>query len=141
TVAFLIIGVILVHPNLQMPAITPFVSGGGPVVPGKVYPFVFITIACGAISGFHSLISSGTTPKMIAKESDARMIGYGSMLMEGVVGVVALIAATSLFPGDSFAINTAQQDVAPTPAYVRLVDQETAQGFNLQTKELDRLEA
>ena len=99
TVAFLIIGVILVHPNLQMPAFTPFVSGGGPVVPGKVYPFVFITIACGAISGFHSLISSGTTPKMIAKETDARMIGYGAMLMEGVVGVVALIAATSLFPG------------------------------------------
>jgi carbon starvation protein len=92
TVAVLIIGVILVHPTLQMPAITPFVSGGGPVVPGKVYPFVFITIACGAISGFHALVSSGTTPKMIAKESDARMIGYGSMLMEGVVGVVALIA-------------------------------------------------
>jgi carbon starvation protein len=73
---------------------------------GKVYPFVFITIACGAISGFHALISSGTTPKMIAKETDARMIGYGSMLMEGLVGVVALIAATSLFPGDYFAINT-----------------------------------
>ena len=72
TVAFLIIGVILVHPNLNMPAFTPFVHGGGPVIPGKVYPFVFITIACGAISGFHSLISSGTTPKMIAKESDAR---------------------------------------------------------------------
>src|ERR1700682_724581 len=108
TVAILIIGVILVHPNLQMPAFTPFVNGGGPVVAGKVYPFVFITIACGAISGFHSLISSGTTPKMIAKESDARMIGYGSMLMEAVVGVVALIAATSLFPGDYFAINTQQ---------------------------------
>src|SRR5947209_11961045 len=71
TVAILILGVILVHPNLQMPAITPFVSGGGPVVPGKVYPFVFITIACGAISGFHSLISSGTTPKMIATDTAA----------------------------------------------------------------------
>ncbi len=93
TVALLIIGVILVHPNLQMPALTPFTSGGGPVIPGKVYPFVFITIACGAISGFHSLVSSGTTPKMIKKETDARMIGYGGMLMEGVVGVVALIAA------------------------------------------------
>src|SRR6266705_1381809 len=90
TIALLIIGVILVHPNLQMPAVTPFVSGGGPVVPGNVYPLVFITIACGAISGFHSLISSGTTPKMIAKETDARRIGYGGMLMEGVVGVVAL---------------------------------------------------
>jgi carbon starvation protein len=141
TVAFLIIGVILVHPNLQMPAITPFVSGGGPVIPGKVYPFVFITIACGAISGFHSLISSGTTPKMIAKESDARMIGYGSMLMEGVVGVVALIAATSLFPGDYFAINTQQKTDAQKASYVRMVDQETQQGFNLKTQELDRLEA
>ena len=141
TVAFLIIGVILVHPNLQMPALTPFVSGGGPVIPGKVYPFVFITIACGAISGFHSLISSGTTPKMIAKESDARMIGYGSMLMEGVVGVVALIAATSLFPGDYFAINTQQKTDAQKASYVRMVDAETAQGFNLKTQELDRLEA
>jgi carbon starvation protein len=141
TVAILIIGVILVHPNLQMPAITPFVSGGGPVVPGKVYPFVFITIACGAISGFHSLISSGTTPKMIKKETDARMIGYGSMLMEGVVGVVALIAATSLFPGDYFAINTAQTTDAQKAKYVRMVDAEGAQGFDLQTKELDHLEA
>ena len=141
TVAFLIIGVILVHPNLQMPAVTPFVSGGGPVIPGKVYPFVFITIACGAISGFHSLISSGTTPKMIAKESDTRMIGYGSMLMEGVVGVVALIAATSLFPGDYFAINTQQKTDAQKASYVRMVDAETAQGFNLKTQELDRLEA
>ena len=141
TVAFLIIGVILVHPNLQMPAVTPFVSGGGPVIPGKVYPFVFITIACGAISGFHSLISSGTTPKMIAKESDARMIGYGSMLMEGVVGVVALIAATSLFPGDYFAINTQQKTDAQKASYVRMVNAETEQGFNLKTQELDRLEA
>jgi carbon starvation protein len=140
TVAVLIIGVILVHPNLQMPAFTPFVSGGGPVVPGKVYPFVFITIACGAISGFHSLISSGTTPKMIAKETDARMIGYGSMLMEGVVGVVALIAATSLFPGDYFAINTQQKTDAQKASYVRMVDQETAQGFNLQPREIDHLQ-
>src|SRR5256714_809304 len=140
TVAILIIGVILVHPNLQMPAVTPFISGGGPVIPGKVYPFVFITIACGAISGFHSLISSGTTPKMIAKETDARMIGYGSMLMEGVVGVVALIAATSLFPGDYFAINTQQTTDAQKAKYVRMVDQESAQGFNLQPQEIDHLQ-
>src|SRR5882757_7882219 len=140
TVAILIIGVILVHPNLQMPAVTPFVSGGGPVVPGKVYPFVFITIACGAISGFHSLISSGTTPKMIAKESDARMIGYGSMLMEGVVGVVALIAASSLFPGDYFAINTQQKTDSQKAAYVRMVDENSAQGFNMRPQEIDRLE-
>src|SRR3989441_1484853 len=140
TVALLIIGVILVHPNLQMPALTPFTAGGGPVIPGKVYPFVFITIACGAISGFHSLISSGTTPKMIKKETDARMIGYGGMLMEGVVGVVALIAATSLFPGDYFAINTAQRTDGQKAAYARMVDEQTTQGFNLQPQEIDRLE-
>src|SRR4029078_10550149 len=138
TVAFLIIGVIVVAPTMNMPAVTPFVSGGGPIVPGKVYPFVFITIACGAISGFHALISSGTTPKMIAKETDARMIGYGSMLMEGVVCVVALIAATSLFPGDYFAINTAQKTDAQKAAYVRLVDTHTAEGFNLQPPAIDR---
>ena len=140
TITLLIIGVILVHPNLNMPAFTPFTHGGGPVIPGKLYPFVFITIACGAISGFHSLISSGTTPKMIAKETDARMIGYGSMLMEGVVGVVALIAATSLFPGDYFAINTAQKTDAQKAAYVQMVDGHSAQGFNLQPTEIDRLE-
>src|SRR6267378_2442455 len=140
TVAFLIIGVILVHPNLNMPALTPFVAGGGPVIPGKVYPFVFITIACGAISGFHALISSGTTPKMIAKETDARMIGYGSMLMEGVVGVVALIAATSLFPGDYFAINTAQKTEVQKAAYVKMVNEHSAQGFDLQPTEIDKLE-
>src|SRR5215813_8359212 len=131
TIAFLIIGVILVHPNLNMPAFTPFTAGGGPVIPGKLYPFVFITIACGAISGFHALISSGTT----------RMIGYGSMLMEGVVGVVALIAATSLFPGDYFAINTAQRTDEQKAAYGRLVQAESGPDFNLQTQELDRLEA
>jgi carbon starvation protein len=140
TVAFLIIGVILVHPNLNMPAFTPFTAGGGPIIPGKVYPFVFITIACGAISGFHALISSGTTPKMIAKETDARMIGYGSMLMEGVVGVVALIAATSLFPGDYFAINTAQKTDAQKAAYVKMVNDHSAEGFDLKPQEIDRLE-
>jgi carbon starvation protein len=141
TVAFLIVGVILVHPTLNMPAVTPFVAGGGPVIPGKVYPFVFITIACGAISGFHALIASGTTPKMIERETDARAIGYGGMLMEGVVGVVALIAATSLFPGDYFAINTAQQTPAQQVRYAQMVETHTAEGFDLQPKEIDRLEA
>src|SRR5690242_1728573 len=140
TIAFLIIGVILVHPNLNMPAFTPFTAGGGPVIPGKLYPFVFITIACGAISGFHALISSGTTPKMIAKETDMRMIGYGSMLMEGVVGIVALIAASSLFPGDYFAINTAQTTAGQKAAYVQMVDSNSAEGFNLKPQEIDRLE-
>ena len=94
TIALLVVGVIIVNPELQMPAITAFVSGGGPIIPGPLFPFVFITIACGAISGFHALIGSGTTPKMIDKESDIRPIGYGAMLIEGLVGVVALIAAT-----------------------------------------------
>jgi carbon starvation protein len=140
TIAFLIIGVIMVAPDLQMPAFTPFTGGGGPIVPGKLYPFVFITIACGAISGFHALISSGTTPKMIAKETDTRMIGYGSMLMEGVVGIVALIAAASLFPGDYFAINHQQSTDAQKAAYVRMIDTHSTESFNLQPQEIDRLE-
>jgi len=140
TIAFLILGVIIVAPHLNMPAFTPFTAGGGPVIPGKLYPFVFITIACGAISGFHALVSSGTTPKMIAKETDTRMIGYGSMLMEGVVGVVALIAASSLFPGDYFAINTAQKTDAQKAAYAQLIDTHSAEGFNLQPQEIDKLE-
>ena len=105
TIALLVTGVIIVNPQLHMPAMTKFVSGGGPIIPGPLFPFVFITIACGAISGFHGLIGSGTTPKMIDKESDIRPIGYGAMLIEGLVGIVALIAATSLYPGDYFAIN------------------------------------
>jgi carbon starvation protein len=137
TVAFLIIGVIFVAPHLQMPATTPFVAGGGPIIPGKLFPFVFITIACGAISGFHSLISSGTTPKMLDKETDARMIGYGSMLLEGLVGVVALVAATSLLPGDYFSINV---DRARTD-YSAFVEQHSSEGFDLHEQELERLTA
>ncbi len=112
TILFLAIGVIVVNPRLQMPAFTPFVHGGGPIVPGTLFPFLFITIACGAISGFHALVGSGTTPKMLDKESDARMIGYGAMLMEGFVGVMALIAATALHPADYFAINVAADKFA-----------------------------
>jgi carbon starvation protein len=105
TIVLLVAGVMIVNPELHMPAVTKFVSGGGPIIPGPVFPFVFITIACGAISGFHSLIGSGTTPKMVDRESDIRPIGYGAMLVEGLVGIVALLAATSLYPGDFFAIN------------------------------------
>jgi carbon starvation protein len=105
-VLLLAVGVILVNPRLQMPAFTPYVAGGGPVIPGPLFPFVFITIACGAISGFHSLIASGTTPKMIDRERDILPISYGAMVLEGFVGVIALIAACALMPADYYAINT-----------------------------------
>ena len=105
-IALLAIGVIVVNPHLRMPAFTPFIHGGGPVIPGPLFPYVFITIACGAISGFHSLIASGTTPKMIARERHILPISYGAMVLEGFVGVVALIAACALEPSDYFAINT-----------------------------------
>jgi carbon starvation protein len=105
-VLLLAVGVVLVNPRLEMPALTPFARTGGPVFPGPLIPFVFITIACGAISGFHSLIASGTTPKMLDRERDILPIGYGAMLLEGFVGVVALVAACSLHPSDYFAINT-----------------------------------
>ncbi|MGL6107405.1 carbon starvation CstA family protein [Romboutsia sp.] len=102
----LAIGIIIVRPTINMPAITPFVHGGGPIIPGKVFPFLFITIACGALSGFHSLVSSGTTPKLISNEKDILPIGYGSMLIEAFVAIMALIAATVLPTADYFAINT-----------------------------------
>lgn len=106
TIAILIIGVFIVHPTIKFPAFTPYIYGGGPIIKGKLFPFLFVTIACGAISGFHSLVSSGTTPKMLDKETDARFIGYGAMIAESLVGILALIAACSMHPGDYFAINT-----------------------------------
>jgi len=106
TIVILIIGVFIVHPNIQFPNFTQFMSGGGPIIKGKLFPFLFVTIACGAVSGFHALVSSGTTPKMLDKETDARFIGYGAMICESLVGVLALIAACSMHPGDYFAINT-----------------------------------
>jgi carbon starvation protein len=92
-------------PDMQMPAFTPFIHGGGPIIPGPLFPYLFITIACGAISGFHSIVSSGTTPKMLSKESHIKFVAVGAMLSEGAVSVMALIAASSLFPLDYFQIN------------------------------------
>jgi carbon starvation protein len=124
SIAFLALGIFWVMPTLRMPSVTPFIAGGGPIIPGKVFPFVFITIACGAISGFHALVSSGTTPKMIDKESHARSIGYGAMLCESIVGVMALIAASSMFPHDYFQINV------PVEAFAKIDGSLRAMGFN-----------
>ena len=107
TVLVLGLAILIILPPLKMPALTPFATAGeGPVFAGKLFPFAFITIACGAISGFHSLVASGTTPKMITRETDARMIGYGGMIMESFVGIMAMIAACTLDPGVYFAMNT-----------------------------------
>ena len=108
-------GILIVRPDVHMPALTKFVDGTGPVFAGKIFPFCFITIACGAISGFHSLISSGTTPKMIQREGHARLIGYGAMLLESFVGVMAMVAACAMTPGVYFAINSPPAIVGATP--------------------------
>lgn len=104
-IGMLAVGLIIVAPEIKMPAFTEYIKGNGPIIPGKLFPYLFITIACGAISGFHSLVSSGTTPKMVMKHSDIKPIAVGSMLVEGAVSIMALIAATSLLPLDYFQIN------------------------------------
>ncbi|HET9208040.1 MAG TPA: carbon starvation CstA family protein, partial [Burkholderiaceae bacterium] len=118
TIVALAIGIVVVAPTLQMPAMTQFADGGGPVWSGNLFPFLFITIACGAVSGFHALISSGTTPKMLENESHARFIGYGGMLAESFVAVMALTAAACIQPGVYFAMNSPPALVGTTPEAV-----------------------
>lgn len=122
-IGMLAVGVIVVAPELRMPAFTSFISGGGPIIKGPLFPYLFITIACGAISGFHALVSSGTTPKMVMKESHIRPIAAGSMLAEGMVSILALVAAASLFPLDYFQINLSPEK------YQELLPQLKAMGF------------
>jgi carbon starvation protein len=131
TIVILVLGVLLVLPNLRMPAITRFVDGSGPVVAGKLFPFCFITIACGAISGFHTLIASGTTPKIMTRESYARPIGYGAMCLESLVAIMAIIAACTLDPGVYLSMN-----IKGAPADT--VAQVTALGFPVTVDEMNQ---
>jgi len=132
-IAMLAVGIIVVAPDLKMPAFTSFIRGGGPIIPGTLFPYLFITIACGAISGFHALIASGTTPKMIMTESHIRPIAVGAMLSEGLVSIMALIAAASLLPMDYFLINV------PAEKLAHFLPQLKAMGFT--ASDLPNLEA
>jgi carbon starvation protein len=133
----LAVGILISLPPLHMPALTQFVDGTGPVFAGKVFPFAFITIACGAISGFHALVSSGTTPKLLQSEADARMIGYGSMIMESLVAILALIAACALTPGVYFAINAPASAIGTTAASA--AEAVRHWGFTLNPAEMEQL--
>jgi carbon starvation protein len=132
TVALLGLAIVLLAPPLRMPALTRFIDGSGPVFAGPVFPFCFITIACAAVSGFHSIVASGTTPKLLARESDVRFVGYGGMITEMLVGVMALIAAAALEPGQYFAINIKGDITAVT-------QQVTALGFPVTAAQMREL--
>jgi carbon starvation protein len=131
------VGIVLLRPQLALPAVTRFVDGTGPIFAGKVFPFCFITIACGAMSGFHALISSGTTPKLITRESHARPIGYGAMALESYVGIMALVAACALQPGVFFAVNSPAAVVGQTPQAA--VETISGWGYPVTVTEMDRL--
>lgn len=137
TVGLMAIGILVAQPMLKLPAITSFIDGSGPVVAGALFPFCFITIACGAISGFHALVASGTTPKLIDSEADVPVIGYGAMLMESFVAVMALIAASVLDPGVYFAVNAPQALAGATPAAVQATV--AGWGFPLAAGQVDQL--
>ena len=137
TVLFLAVAILVLLPPVRLPALTRFTDGTGPVFAGKVFPFAFITIACGAISGFHALVASGTTPKMISRESDAPLIGYGGMLMESFVGLMAMIAAATLDPGVYFAMNVPAATLGPTAATAARKIAEW--GFTLQPGTMETL--
>lgn len=137
TMAALAVVILLLHPEVKMPAVTRFVDGTGPIFGGKLFPFVFITIACGAISGFHALISSGTTPKLLSDETDVRFIGYGAMMMESFVAIMAMIAATVLEPGVYFAINAPSGVVGSEAEEV--VSKIASWGFPVTTMQMENL--
>lgn len=137
TVVILAVGIFFSMPSIKMPALTQFIQGTGPVWKGELFPFLFITIACGSISGFHSLISSGTTPKLLDKETDARFIGYSSMLMESFVSVMALIAAITMEPGVYFAINSPISEIGTTLESV--VNKINSWGFVITKEDIENL--